>query len=181
VAPTRALALVIVTACAAGGAQAAEAKLSFTRADGSVIHFSAKPRVWCGPWAQDVATPAIHVAVRGHKRHWDLSAVRRDAKPRKRFKFPLDFVFDKPHGVQLFVADAPNEASTAQEESSGSMTFSRVSCRHGGVVAFSIDAVVGSELSNEPAISVSGIFRGRVSARGLSSGAGHRGASTSAP
>jgi hypothetical protein len=37
-----------------------------------------------------------------------------------------------------------------------------VSCRHGRVVAFRIDAMLGSELSDLGTIHVSGSFRGHV-------------------
>ena len=140
----------------------AQAKLRFTRDDGSVIAFTAKPRVWCGPWDTEVKRPSLHVAVRGRRRHWDLSAVRRDVKLGRRMKFPNEFVFNKPRGAELFPADAPNEASTNEEEASGSMTFTRASCRHGAVVAFTIDAVLGSELSDLGPINVTGSFRGHV-------------------
>jgi hypothetical protein len=146
-------------------APVAQAKLRFTREDGSVISFSAKPRVWCGAWEPDVKKRSVHVAVRGRKRHWDLSAVRADVRPGTQVKFPTDFVFNKPKGAQLFVADAPNEASTNEEEASGSMTFTHVTCKHGGVVSFTIDAVLGSEFSDLGTISVTGSFRGHVSSR----------------
>ena len=152
-----ALLIVLVAAPAA-----TDAKLRFARQDGSVISFSAKPRVWCGPWEPDVHKRSVHVTVRGRKRHWDLSAVRADVKAGTMVKFPTDIIFNKPHGAELFVADAPNEASTNEEEASGSMTFTHVTCRHGGVVAFKIDAVLGSELSDLGTISVTGTFRGHV-------------------
>jgi hypothetical protein len=156
------LVLLIAAGVLVAAAPAAHAKLRFTRDDGSVIAFSAKPRVWCGPWEPGVNKRSVHVTVRGRKRHWDLSAVRADVRPGTRIKFPTDIVFDKPHGAELFVADAPNEASTNEEEASGSMTFTHVSCRHGRVVAFRIDAVLGSELSDLGTIHVSGSFRGHV-------------------
>jgi hypothetical protein len=139
-----------------------DAKLRFTREDGSVISFSAMPRVWCGPWESGVKKRSVHVTVRGRKHHWDLSAVRHDIKPGTTVKFPTDIIFDKPHGAELFVADAPNEASTNEEEASGSMTFTHVSCTHGRVVAFTIDAVLGSEFSDLGTIHVAGSFRGHV-------------------
>jgi hypothetical protein len=155
-------------------APAAHAKLRFTREDGSVISFSAKPRVWCGPWESGVNRRSVHVTVRGRKRHWDLAAVRRDVRAGTTVKFPTDIIFNKPHGAELFVADAPNEASTNEEEASGSMTFTHVSCRHGRVVAFTIDAVLGSELSDLGTIHVVGSFRGHVASapRGLASARG---------
>ena len=94
-----------------------------------------------------------------------MSAVRRDVVVGRRIKFPNDFVWNRPRGALLFVADGENEASTAEEESSGSMEFSRVTCRRGGVVAFSIQGIVGSEFSDGKPVRVSGTYRGRVSAR----------------
>ena len=156
------LAVLIAAGVLVAAAPAAQAKLRFTREDGSVIAFSAKPRVWCGPWESGVNRRSVHVTVRGRKRHWDLAAVRHDVKAGTTVKFPTDIIFNRPHGAELFVADAPNEASTNEEEASGSMTFTHVSCRHGRVVAFTIDAVLGSELSDLGTIHVTGSFRGHV-------------------
>jgi hypothetical protein len=94
-----------------------------------------------------------------------LSAVRRDIRVGGRIKFPNSFVFDRPRRAQLFVHDGSNEASTAEEESSGSMVFTRASCRRGRLVAFRIKAVVGSEFSDGTAVRVSGSYRGRVGKR----------------
>jgi hypothetical protein len=163
---------VVLLGCLVAAAPAAQAKLRFTRDDGSVISFSAKPRVWCGPWEPDVKTPSVHVAVRGRKHHWDLAAVRADVRAGTRVSFPTDFVSAKPRGAQLFAADAPNEASTNEEEASGSMTFTHVTCRHGGVFSFTIEAVLGSELSDLGSIHVAGSFRGHVASaprRGVAS------------
>lgn len=158
----RGLAAILVVAGFAAAAPAASARLRFSRQDGSVIPFSAKPRVWCGPWESGVKKRSVHVTVRGRRRHWDLSAVRSDIKAGTTVKFPTDIIFNKPHGAELFVADAPNEASTNEEEASGSMTFSHVTCRHSGVVAFTTDAVLGSEFSDLGTIHVTGSFRGHV-------------------
>ncbi len=147
------------------GGSAAEAGLVFKRADGSAIRFTGTPRVWCGPWETDVAHPSVHVAVGSVKHRWHLSAVRRDLTIGRRIGFPNDFVWNRPRGALLFVADGANEASTAEEESSGSMEFSRLTCRRGGVVALSIQGRVGSEYSDGESVRVSGTYRGRVSAR----------------
>lgn len=158
-------ALVTTLLVPAAGASTAAAQLTFTREDGSAIAFPGQTRVWCGPWAQDVAVPAIHVFAgrpRHPQHHWELSAVRRDVARGTRLRFPLDFVFDHPRGAQMFAADDPIEASTAEEEASGSMTFTRATCRRGGVLAFRIDAVLGSEFSDGEEVRVIGTFRGRV-------------------
>jgi hypothetical protein len=149
----------------AGGGSAAQAKLVFKRADGSVIRFAGTPRVWCGPWETDIARSSVHVAVGSVKHRWHLSAVRRDLTIGRRIKFPNDFVWNRPRGALLFVADGENEASTAEEESSGSMVFSRVTCRRGGLVAFSIQGVLGSEFSDGESVRVSGTYSGRISGR----------------
>jgi hypothetical protein len=151
------------------GADAARAALVFKRADGSTVRFSGAPRVWCGPWEADVARPSIHVGfpegfAPGRDRLWHLSAVRRDARVGRRIRFPLGFVFDHPRGAELFVGDRPNEASTEADGSSGWITFSHVTCRRGGVVAFRVSATLGSENGGQP-ISVSGTFRGHVAHR----------------
>ena len=97
------------------GGSAAEAGLVFKRADGSAIRFAGTPRVWCGPWETDVARPSVHVAVGSVKHRWHLSAVRRDLTIGRRIRFPNDFVWNRPRGALLFVADGANEASTAEE------------------------------------------------------------------
>jgi hypothetical protein len=166
-APRRARrAVVLAAACLAPSVPAAaHASLSFTRPDGSPIAFRGATRVWCGPWEQGVPRRSIHLARGRAGHHWELSAVRRDVAPGRRFAFPLDFVFDRPHGVQLFVADGADEASSSEEESSGSLTFSQASCHAGESVAFSVDAVLGSELFGGAPVHVTGTFRGPVSRR----------------
>lgn len=152
----RALALAVVVL--AGAPAAAEAKLVFEREDGTVIR-SAAPRVWCGPWDEEVATPTLHVGTRS----WHLGAVRRDLLRGKAFTFPHSFVFDEPSGAELFVAAPPDiEASTDTERSRGRLFFTRISCRPGAIVAFRIDAVVGSEFGDGEPVTVRGRFRGRV-------------------
>jgi hypothetical protein len=143
----------------------AEAGLVFKRPGGAEIQFAGTPRVWCGPWDDEVARPSVHVALRNVRRGWELSAVRRDLALGAPIEFPNDFVSKRPRGALLFAFDGAIEASTAEEESSGSMVFSRLSCRLGGVVEFNVDAVLGSELFNGKSVRVSGTYRGRVSQR----------------
>lgn len=141
-------------------APAAQAKLVFEREDGTVLP-TGKPLVWCGPWAQDVATPTLHVGTPT----WHLGAVRRDLLRGRAFTFPHSFVFDEPSNAELFVADPPNEAATDTERSRGRLFFTRISCRPGAPVEFRIDARVGSEFRDGDPITVSGRFRGRVGTR----------------
>ena len=145
------------------GATAAYAGLSFKRPNQSPIRFEGSPRVWCGPWDDQAARPSIHVALRSARRGWELSAVRRDLEAGKPIAFPNSFVSTRPRGAQLFVFGPSIEASSAEEESSGSIVFSRFGCELGDVVEFSVDAVLGSELFGGTRVSVAGTYRGRVS------------------
>jgi hypothetical protein len=159
------LIVLLLTSCFAVAASAAEAPLVFKRTDGSAIRFAGTPRAWCGPWDEEVARRSVHVSLRGAKRGWELSAVRRDIKVGRPIEFPNEFVYTRPRRAQVFVYDAAIEASSAEEESSGSMVFSRLNCKLGGVVEFSIDAILGSEFSDGEPVQVSGTYRGRVSKR----------------
>lgn len=157
------LAILLVSSCLTLAAAApARAELTFQRPDGSAIAFHAAPRVWCGPWDADVAVPSLRITAGRGLHHWELHVVRRDLKIGRPLRFPNIFTWNRPRGAMLFVADAPIEASTAEEEASGSLTFSRLSCRRGRTVAFRIDAVLGSELIDGDRVRVSGTFRGRV-------------------
>ena len=151
----RAAAALAVLAAAAP----AQGALRFEREDGSRMP-GGRPIVWCGPWADDVATPTLHV---GSSR-WHLGAVRRDLVRGRAFTFPHSFVFDRPTQAELFIADraTENELSTEGEDSSGRVFFRRISCRPGRVVAFSIDATVDSEFGDGETMRVRGVFRGRV-------------------
>jgi hypothetical protein len=144
-------------------AATAQAGLTFKRLDGSAIRFSVKPRVWCGPWDDLVARPSLHVVARSARRGWELSAVTRDIVPGQPIEFPNEFVSSRPRGAQLFVATPRIEASSAEEESSGSLVFSRASCQVGGLIQFSVRAVLGSELFGGTRVRVSGAYRGYVS------------------
>lgn len=144
------------------GAPDARAELTFERPDGSAIAFDATPRVWCGDWDADVAARSLRVTVGRGLHHWELHVLRRDLQVGRPMRFPNVFTWNHPRGALLFAADGPTEASTAEEEASGSMTFTHFSCRRGGTVAFRIKAVLGSELSDGDGVRVRGTFRGRV-------------------
>jgi hypothetical protein len=150
-------------------AATAHAGLVFERPDGSQIRFTGTPRVWCGPWDDEVARPSIHIALRSSRHGWELSAVRRNLKRGRPIEFPNNFVSTRPRGALLFVFDAAIEASSAEEESSGSMVFSKLSCRLGATVEFQIDAVLGSEFFNGKRVRVFGTYRGHVSKQPRSS------------
>ena len=134
--------------------------VAFTRADGSEVRFAQRLRVWCGPWASDVPRRSLHVRAgsRGGP-FWQLDAVVADVRERPVVRFPHSFVFDRPTGAQLFAVDGGNEVSSAEEEASGRISFTRVRCGRRLAVRFRVDAVLGSELFGGEALTMRGAFR----------------------
>lgn len=156
----------IAAACGGGGpvgVEEVENDVVFERENGTVIDFPDETHVWCGPWeAGEIPEPAVHVFVGGVPSGWKVAAVRADVVIGQPNTFPNTFIADDPSGVDMFILDPPNELSTQADDSSGSITFTELNCSMGGAVAFTIDAIVGSEFSDLPSISASGSFRGRV-------------------
>ena len=139
-------------------------QLVFTREDGSGIVFSpiARTYVWCGPWEQyDVPDHALHIwfGSSAPAGGWVLKAVVADINIGDTLLFPNYFIWDQPDSVHLFLYDPPNELATNTEESSGFIVFHSLPCPEGGMVDFSIDAVLGSEYGDMPWVAVSGRFR----------------------
>lgn len=139
--------------------------LVFKRADNSTITFPARARayVWCGPWEEDYAlAPTIHVlyaAPEDSTAYWYLQAVLADVVLGDTLRFPNTYISDQPDSASLFILDAPNELSTAEEESSGYLVFESLPCGKTNLVEFNIDAVVGSEYGDMTPASVKGQFR----------------------
>jgi hypothetical protein len=147
------------------GAAAADAELVFEHPDGSPIQFNGTARAWCGRWSAEVARKSVHVELRSRSGVWEMSAVRRDVKVGRPIEFPNEFVDTKPRRGFIFVGvlgKAPIEASSAEEEGSGSMTFSHLDCSPGGLVEFGAEAVLGSEFFEGESVKVSGTYSGHV-------------------
>jgi hypothetical protein len=153
-----ALALVLVFV------SAAQAALVFKRPDGSVMRFPGAPKVWCGAWSADSDRPSIHVQLLTRRQEWELSAVQSEVEAGQRIIFPNDFIFSKPYGALLFAFQRRPviEASSAEEEASGSLVFTQASCAIGGTVSFTVHAVLGSELFEGTKVRVNGTFTGTV-------------------
>jgi hypothetical protein len=138
-----------------------ENTLVFTRANQSTITFAngSQLRVWCGPWEPGaVPTPAVHVVYSGTGAGdpgWMMTAVVADVVIGTPLTFPNAFPFDQPRNAQLFINDPPNELSSAESASSGSVTFQQLNCSTGGRVAFTTSATLASEVGG-PSVSVSG-------------------------
>ena len=138
-----------------------ENSLVFTRANQTKITFANGSRllVWCGPWDPGVsATPAVHVVYSGTgggDPGWMMTAVVADVVIGTPLTFPNTYVFDQPRRAEFFVNDPPNEVSSSETASTGSITFQQLNCVVGGRVAFTVSAVLASEVGGG-SISVSG-------------------------
>jgi hypothetical protein len=152
------------------GSIPAETVPTFRRADGSRIVFRGETRAWCGAWSDEASAWSLHVAVlrrngRGFALpYWHLAAVLRDAQPGRTIRFPVRFVWNRPRGAELFVADTAtgNEASSEEEKANGRISFARAGCKLGGSVRFTIAGSLASEFGDGKPIRVSGTFRGVV-------------------
>lgn len=147
--------------------------LTFRRTDGSRIVFRGRVRAWCGAWNDLASTRTVHVAVmradgRGFALpYWHVYAVAAQVARGKVIRFPVGITGGRARGAEVFVADkrTGNEASTEEEEASGSISFAPVRCTPGSPVRFTIAAVLGSEFSDGTPIRVSGTYAGKVGAR----------------
>ena len=151
---------------------APENAITFTRPDGSAITFPGGVRAWCGPWPDAPRGPqGIHVQVGARslarpRSFWIMSAVLRDAARQATVRFPYD-IPPRPAGAVLFAVDAPrraNELASSADGSSGSMRFEAASCSGRRAIAFTVDAVLGSEFGGAEPVSVRGRFAAQLSA-----------------
>ena len=134
--------------------------VAFTRADGSAVPFAPSLRVNCGPWERGVPRRTLHirVGVRGGP-FWQLRVVVADVKRRPVVRFPHSFVFNRPTGAEVFAFDPDNEASSAEEEASGRISFGAVRCGRRLAVRFRVRAVLGSEFFDGEPLTMRGSFR----------------------
>jgi hypothetical protein len=145
--------------------------LAFTREDGTEVEFpaTAEAFVWCGAWEPDaVPVPSLHVwfgTSSPEQPGWWLRAVIGDIEIGEPLAFPNYLVWDQPDSVHIFLFDPPNELATDTEESSGYIVFHRLPCQGGTDVAFSIDAVLGSEYGDTASVAVRGHFTAQVKGR----------------
>ena len=93
---------------------------------------------------------------------WHLRGVLADIVVGEAIGFPNRFVSDEPKDVDVFVLDPPNELSTQDDRSSGTITFHELECGANGKVRFSIDTVIGSEFWDGDSITLTGTFSAPV-------------------
>jgi hypothetical protein len=138
--------------------------LSVTRPDGTRVAFRPDVRVWCGRWAPDVATPAIHVTVGARLTpRWELLAVVADVRRRPLVRLPNSFVFDHPKGALFFATDRRNELNSDTGDSTGTIRFGRVRCGRRLAISFRVSGHIGSELSDGEPVTVRGSFSASAS------------------
>jgi hypothetical protein len=156
----------VETASGAAGLRVRD-RLTWTQPDGTPVAFRPELRVWCGPWASDVAVPSIHVRVGSRSRagltHWELHAVVADVRRRPVVRLPNAFVFDHPKGALLFATDGRNEVNSDTQRSSGRIRFLRAGCGRRLQIAFRLDGRLGSEFSDGEPITVRGSFSASTS------------------
>ena len=134
--------------------------VSVTRADGTAVLVAPDLRVWCGRWERDVPRRTLHIRVGvAGSPVWQLDAVVADVRRRPVVRFPHSFVWNKPTGARLFAVDGDNEASSAEEEASGRISFGRVRCGRRLAVRFRVRATLGSELFDGDSLTLRGSFR----------------------
>ncbi|HET6764475.1 MAG TPA: hypothetical protein VFH27_12415 [Longimicrobiaceae bacterium] len=162
-----ALLLAALAACHDGSptsAQVLENTLVFTRADGSKISFNGGTEAWCGPWEKGYdERPAVHVRAFNtlNTGGWMLTAALADIHAGAPQAFPAQQP-GQPSSTNFFVYDPPNELSSDELHSTGSITFTSVPCAGSDEVAFTIDATLDSELHDLPPITVKGSFRAQT-------------------
>ena len=157
------LACLVAGACAPAAAADLRVvdELSFTRPDGTAVAFPQKLRVWCGPWDDQVPRRTLHVVVGGRRGRLAHGRARRGRPPRSRGRRAAFFVGDRPERGDPVRRDGGNELSTAEEEASGRITFTRVRCGRRLAVRFRVDAVLGSEFFDGDEWTVRGSFSAR--------------------
>ncbi len=159
--------LVALAASPASSGAGAVAGLTIKPTHGSAIHFEGEPIVSCDAWEPGIPRKTLHIELRNPDRGWELRAVVADVRGGQKIRIPTDVLSDHPEGALFFVYRLHPliEASTNEEEGSGWLSFSQVSCTPGEPVTFTIHARLGSELSAGTEVRVDGTFTGPVQIR----------------
>lgn len=165
--------LLVLAGCGEGGGSGSRNDVAFTRADGSSAQFPAEVRAWCGAFDEDNAdVGGVHLLAADGARgespgpYWIVDAVRADIERDPATSLPNSFTYTKPQGAALFVFDKQdrgNELSSADEESTGTITVEVEGCDAGDSVTVEFDDVeLGSEYHDMPPLSVSGTVAAEI-------------------
>jgi hypothetical protein len=104
---------------------------------------------------RDDRRATLHLAVGGRAAHWSVEAPVMYLRRHPRLRLPEHL----RAGAVLFAAAGRNEASSSEEEATGSLVFDQVSCRNGPRVKLRVNARLGSEFFDGAAIRVTGSIR----------------------
>jgi hypothetical protein len=150
---------------APGPATVVADSLEFSRADSTVVEMGTTPLVCCGLYDPSfVNERAIRIVLydpANQKPGWQILILLDRAQAGAITTLPTTPVApSKVPYVSMFAADIGNELSSDVEESSGTITVHSFSCGSTTIeIDFSVDAILGSEFGDGPAMAVKGTFR----------------------
>jgi hypothetical protein len=165
----------IFTGCGDDGGTACiacqtENTLTFTRGDGSEIHFPINTELSIGyqNWYDDdyETTLVLRVecwAKREGYPEWGLLAAVSDVRPGEPMKFTRTRKWNPVEGVYFSLsASRGDQWESFERDAGGSITFYEVPWQDRGFIAFRIDGVLGSYPPGVPPVRVRGNFRNRL-------------------
>ena len=166
------LGLALVTAC--GDDEPTRPKVAttiadslvFMRADSLALDMGDTPLVCCGlfdpSFANEEAIRLVMWDPSYQKPGWQIIILIDHVAAGQTFTLPAQTVPpSKIPPVELFVADDPNELSSEEEDSSGSITVHSLQCSATTIqIDFSVDGILGSEFGDGPTMRVRGRFQG---------------------
>jgi hypothetical protein len=120
---------------------------------GAAIPVARRYRLSCTRRADGRRT--LRLDVGGRASRWSLQAPVKYLRRRPRLRLPEHV----RQAAVLFATANGNEASSHEEEATGSLVFDRVSCRNGPHVKLRVDAWLGSEFFAGARIRVTGSIR----------------------
>jgi len=141
--------------------------LVFTRPGDStaIVVMGTTPLVCCGLYDRSfVNERAMRIVLfdpANQKAGWQILILVDRAQAGATVTLPTTVVApSKVPYVSMFVADFGNELSSDTEESSGTITVHSFSCSSAAIrIDFSVDATLGSEFADAPAMDVKGTFQ----------------------
>jgi hypothetical protein len=161
-----ALALIVVaTGCAFGDGTADQGganALEVTRSDGSKVEFSKQVRAWCAPdsdfeGGEEGDGPELVYVLGGDPpdseetgAYWLFARAVEDIQRSPDLEFP--HVEGSEGALFVFDPERRYELSSTEEKSSGGLVVEEWGCEKGDAVRISVDAKLGSEVTDEEVV-----------------------------
>lgn len=136
--------------------------LSFIREDGSLIFMGTNYAICCGIWEVGYIDKNVlkifYYDAEGNEAGWKLFLLLEKTSQDTTYTFPS--AEPGQGAINMFILDTStgNELNSTISGSSGTITIHSFKCSPPVTIDLSIDAVIGSEYHNEPAVIVSGTF-----------------------